>query len=181
MGAYRLIEAAYEFILHDPIVKTVVLAHEPGCSFHDAKDIANPAVTDTNQVLENGMRRTFSALRKAGKNVIVLLDNPPLPFDPRMCVRQRLRISVHAERCSFPRGDFDSQAAWSNYKLLINQVLRDYPEIRTYDLAESLCDNHRCYLARNGVLLYADTTHLNSDGSRLVAPSIVRAIDSFDH
>jgi hypothetical protein len=162
--------------LRDPSIKTVVLVHNPLCSYHAVKDMANPAVKDVNQVLENGMRRTFSALVKARKNVIVLFDNPPLPFDPSMCVRRRFRTST---TCSFDRSDFDSRPAWSNYKSLVNQVLKDYPEIHTYDLSGPLCDEQNCYLARNGVLLYQDTQHLNSNGSRFVAPYVIGVINSF--
>lgn len=176
-GAYRLINSAYDFVIHDPGIKTVVLAHHPSCSFGDVKDMANPGNKDANNILGDGMRRTFSALVKAHKKVIVVFDNPFLPHDPEQCLDRPFMITTKGNQCFFPRSEFDSLAPWSNYKSLVNSVLRSYPEIKTYDLSEPLCDREYCYLTRNNSLLYRDRGHLNDRGSRYVAPYIMNAIN----
>ena len=177
-GAFRLINSAYEFVLSDPNFKTVILAHAPFCSFNDVKDVANPAITSWNEALENGMRRTFLALRNAQKKAIVLFDNPELPYDPSTCLPRPFRLTAHSDKCSYPRAHFDSLNALSNYRALVNRVLKDFPEVRTYDLSKDLCDDQFCYLAHDGELLYQDRNHLNINGARYVAPSIMGTIHS---
>lgn len=175
--AYKLINSAYDFIIHDPNIKTVILSHHPPCSFDDVKDIANPDNKDANNILMDGMRRTFSALVKADKKVIVMFDNPPLPYDPEQCVDRPFRIENKGNKCFFPRNYFNLLVPWSNYKSLVNSVLKSYPEIETQDLSELLCDREYCYLMKNKSLLYLDRGHLNESGSRYVAPYIMKAIN----
>lgn len=179
-GAYKLINSAYDFVLNDAKIKTVILAHNPQCSFENAVDKRNPEIHDVNDVLENGMRRTFTGLLEADKNVIVLFDNPPIPFDPERCAERPFRISNIENRCSFPRSDFDQMESYSNYKSLVNDVLKDYPDVRTYDLSENICDENYCHILDSGKITYKDRNHLNINGSRLVAPFIMDVAKSFD-
>ncbi len=177
-GAYRLINSAYDFVIHDPNIKTVILSHNPPCSFADVKDLTNPDNKDVNSILRDGMTRTFAALVKADKKVIVMFDNPFLPFDPKLCVDRPFRIANTVSKCSFRRNDFDSLVPWSNYKSVVNSVLKSYPDIAVFDLSDLLCDREVCYLMKNKSLLYRDRGHLNDNGSRYVAPYIMDAINS---
>lgn len=176
-GSYKLINSAYDFIIHDPNIKTVVLAHFPACSFGDVKDMSNIDNKDENSILKDGMIRTFDALIKANKNVVVLFDNPYLPYEPNMCIDRPFRISNKANKCRFPRKEFDSLAPYLRYKSIVNSVLKDYSQIKTFDLSSPLCDSENCYLAKSGTLLYRDKGHLNDSGSRYIAPYIMDVID----
>ncbi len=176
-GAYKLIARAYEYIVRESAITTVLLAHNPYCSYEDAVDMLNPDNKDYRKVLTDGMRRTFSALIQANKAVMVVLDNPPLPFDLGMCVHRPFRITARADRCSFPREQFDDTTAYSSYRALLESVLRDYPQIRMVDLSVPLCDARDCYISRGGHVLYGDRSHLNWHGSRYVAPYLLDAIN----
>lgn len=173
---YKLINSAYEFILNDPAFKTVILAHNPTCSFKDVKDMADPTISNPDDILENGMKRTFSALTNANKNVIILLDNPPLPFDPSLCRSRPFEFSKLNQKCSFPRSDFDSREDFSNYNNLVKKIVKEYPNIHTYDLSENFCDDKNCYLQKNGQLLYKDKNHLSYYGSKYVAKYITELV-----
>lgn len=175
-GAYNLINSAYEFVIKDPMIKVVMLAHNPGCSYSDIKDMANPALSGRNEILEAGMRRSFSALQAAGKRVVVILDNPPLPYEPQMCAQRPIRLTKKGDKCFFSREFFDSLQPWSNYKSLVQEVLKDYPGIGVYDLSDAFCDSDSCRIAKGKTLLYADVGHLSHAGSRFVAPFILNAI-----
>lgn len=177
-GAYKLINAAYDFVIRDPDIKIVILAHNPLCSSGDVKDMANPGNKDENRVLKDGMIRTFQALTQANKKVVVLFDNPFLPFEPNLCVNRPFRLTNNRNKCLFPREEFDSLTPFSNYKSVVNSVLKEFPQIRTYDLADPFCDAQYCYLAKNNALLYRDRGHLNDSGSRYVAPYIMNMIGS---
>ena len=178
-NSYKLINSAYEFILNDPLIKTVILAHNPTCSFRDVKDMANPTTSNPDDIFENGMRRTFSALAYANKNVIILLDNPPLPFDPSSCNSRPFGYAKSNEKCSFPRSDFDSREDFSNYNSHVRRVIKDYPNIKAYDLSHIFCDDKNCYIKKNGQPLYKDRNHLSFYGSRYVAPYIMKSTQAF--
>ncbi|MBV4475973.1 acyltransferase family protein [Pseudomonas botevensis] len=177
-GAYKLINRAYDYIIDDPKIKVVILAHLPNCSYQDATDMRNPANGDYKTALSDGMKRTFSALTQANKKVIVLLDNPYLPYDPAACAERPFRLTKNADHCSFPREQFDKNQPFTDYKSLVVAATKDFPQVKILDLSTKLCDENRCYLAKDGRLLYSDNSHLNFDGSRYVAPYLIDAIES---
>lgn len=174
-GAFKLIGSAYDYIFQDPDIKTVIMAHYPGCSYQDAVDVTNPENTHYEDVLRAGMRRTFSKLLASGKEVIVLLDNPTSTFDPKQCQWRPLRLRDRKE-CSFPRRFLDNNESFKNYKFLIAEVSKEYPQIKTFDLSDLLCDKKKCYLIKNDRILYRDSNHLNKYGSEFVAPYLISAI-----
>ena len=173
---YQLINRAYDYIIADPTIKTVILAHNPICSFNDAVDITNPENKDSNDVLKEGMKRTFSTLIAANKKVIVLFDNPTLPFDPKLCVRRPFRITQKADQCSFSRKIHDTNPANNNYRSLVQSVLINFPQIKTLDLSELLCDKEKCYIYKDGHIIYGDSDHLNSYGSSYIATYLLNFI-----
>lgn len=174
---YKLINSAYEFILNNKSIKTVILAHYPGCSFNAVKDMSNIKSSDRDIILMNGMRRTLDKLFKADKRVMILFDNPSLPYDPKKCIPRPFSLSTKSvDHCLFPRQVFDVRPEYLWYKTIVNLVLKDYPSALIYDLSIPLCDNVNCYLAKNGKLLYNDTSHLSFEGSSYVAPFILNAL-----
>ncbi|WP_131781126.1 acyltransferase family protein [Legionella gresilensis] len=166
--AYKLINRAYDYIINDPDIKVVVMAHNPFCSYNASTDIANPNNNDYRDVLREGMKRTFSALVKAGKQVIVLFDNPTINFDPKICQWRPFRVTK-SNNCSFPVTYFNENPVIKNYRSLVEDVLKDYPQVKTFDLAEFLCDKENCHIVKNGHVLYSDVTHLNNYGSEYIA------------
>lgn len=176
VGAYKLINHTYDYIINDPSIKIVVLAHHPECSFGDAVDMTNLDNKDYREVLTQGMERTFSALIKANKQVLVLFDNPSFDYDPKLCEVRLFRLTAHKDRCSFSRKQFEHNPAFSGYRSLVETVLKDYPQVKTFDLSKPLCDSKSCYIYKNGHVIYADNNHLNWDGSRYVAPYLLDVI-----
>ena len=80
-----LINRSFDVILENSNIKHVILAHNPACSYSDIIDKRDESLVDKDIILKNGMHRTFEKLISAGKKVIVLLDNPHLPFDVSAC------------------------------------------------------------------------------------------------
>ena len=73
MMGHILHNEAYSYIFKEPKIKTVLLAHTPGCSFGDLIDLRNPEEKNVAVMLENGMHRTLDALRDHGKKVVLVL------------------------------------------------------------------------------------------------------------
>jgi hypothetical protein len=180
--AYRLINEAYRYVLADPAIRTVVLAHSPTCSYADAVDMANPGVKDPAVALENGARRTFAALAAAGKQVVVVLDNPHLPFDPLACVERPLRLSKRPgpAACTFPREAMLKREALEHYERLVRKVARDFPQVRFVDAQEWFCDGQECRAVDHEGLLYRDQDHFNARGSRYAAGRLLAQIGMAD-
>lgn len=176
-NAYQLINRAYEYILKDDSISTVVLAHQPLCSYEDAVDMADPTHDDYRKAWAAGMRRTFSALSAAGKRIVVVLDNPFLPYDPKLCVARPFRISATDDRCTFPREQFFKMPAYAEYAALVRTIAKDYPRVQIVDLADLFCDAKVCRISIGGKLMYSDRNHLSWDGSRYVAPFLKKAIN----
>lgn len=112
-------------------------------------------------------RNTFRRFQDAGKDIIFMSDVPRLDFDPRSCIK-RAGVASSATRspCAIPRSDWDEQIAKHN--IIIGQMAREFPRIRWFDAAASLCDERECRAMVDGRLMYRDTNHLSYEGDLLV-------------
>ncbi len=180
---HLLHDEAYEYIFHEPKLKTVVLAHAPGCSFKDLIDLRNPAETNTSTNLENGMRRTLNALRNNGKNVILLLDNPTIEVPPATCTDVRgtkiplLKKPLNS-KCVIDRKKQEQLPYNIWYKSIAEKVARDYDNVRILNLFDLLCNKTTCKTEEHSRMLYMDIVgHFSFDGSRYVAPKIWKFIN----
>lgn len=171
-----LINRSFDTVLKNKNIKNVILAHDPKCSFTDVVDVENKNIKDRDIILQNGMRRTFDKLLAAQKNVIIVLDNPVLPFDPHTCKKRRVDIFGFNIDCKFKREIFDNEPSRKWYRRILSKVLVDYPTIKVVDLAKILCDDSYCYGKLGGEILYHDTGHLSISGSLLVAPEILKEL-----
>jgi hypothetical protein len=122
------------------------------------------------------MRRSFEMLSEAKKNVVVVLDNPTLPFDPSACVTRPFRITEKNDGCSFPREVYDQDSVNSAYKEIVQRVAKDFVNVKIIDLASLFCDSDSCYAAKGGKVLYNDRNHLSMYGSQYVAPYILKSL-----
>lgn len=170
--AYKLINSAYDYVIKDNNIHEVILAHNPSCSYYDSIDMENPSVTDTSLIIENGMRRSLDKLVAAGKKIVIVKDNPELPFIPQSCIVRPFRISQSNNKCSFDKVIYTNNIAHQTYNNIVDKVIKDYHNVSSVDLSTVFCDNDKCYLSKDGHVLYSDIGHLNKYGSRYVAPVI---------
>lgn len=171
-NAYKLINSAYDYVIKDNNIHEVILAHNPSCSYNDSIDIENTSITDTSIIIESGMRRSIEKLVSAGKKVVIVKDNPELPFIPQNCTPRPINIFHNNNKCSFDKSIYSNNIAHSTYNDITDNVIKDYPNVSSVNLSSVLCDNEKCYLSKNGHVLYSDIGHLNKYGSRYVAPII---------
>ncbi len=172
--AYLRHKDAYERIAQNPAIRAVVLAHRPWCSGAGIIDHRHPEEKDAAKILRDGLTRTFEMMQKSGKKVIVLLDDPQLPFNPSRCV---VRPFLGGKECQFPRDNWNNRPFKKLYESAVRDVAPHFSNVTIIDLADTLCDKTTCYAVRNHAVLYRDDNHLSDAGSRLVAPVIVKAID----
>ena len=110
------------------------------------------------------------------KNIIFVLDNPELDFDPQSCLESRpLSFNIRVKQpCAIAQKGFDAKQ--SKYRDLVFRILKDFLEIKIYDTSKKLCDGIWCWAINNGKLLYSDRDHLSVEGSRYIADDLMELI-----
>ena len=173
-----LINRAYAVVLAHTNIKNVILAHRPFCSYVDLIDARVPSEIDRDTILENAMRRSFSLLVGAGKNVVVVLDNPRSPVHPRNCRPRPLDFLNTEKMCTFAKEEEEMTEAMARkwYRRILSKVLMDFPAVLVVDLSPLLCTDGLCHLEIGGDILYEDSGHLSPLGSRLVSKEILPAL-----
>nr|WP_255520390.1 acyltransferase family protein [Undibacterium sp. 14-3-2] len=131
----------------------------------------HPEIKDEKKIWEIGMRNTLTRLLDKGKKIIYVLDSPALDFSPRSCVDSRpfhlMNHNYERTPCAVKRTAFDD--ANREYRKVVINVLKDYPQVKIFDAGSYFCDGSLCWAKKNGEILYRDEHHLTLDGSRFVA------------
>ena len=166
------INQALDFSINDPSVKLIVLT--TSACWNDIVDIKNLEEKNPGRIVESKMRITFERLSQSDKQVIYVLDNPLLDFDPKSCVSRPFRTNSNKAICKMKRETFDKQRV--EYFQIANRVLSDYPKIKVFDVASKLCDSEYCYSVIDNKLLYHDSSHLGYDGSKYIGQFLVPLI-----
>lgn len=119
----------------------------------------------------NGLQDTVALMREHGKEVIILMDQPELPFFPVDCIKGR-------PDCFVPRQQAMERQA--RYRGLLDRLNARFPSLRIFDPAQLFCDNSRCFYTRGETILYRDSHHLSQDGSAAYARQFL-AWEAQDH
>lgn len=111
---------------------------------------------------------------KAGKQVVLMLDVPELPFMPAHCIeRGNLLQQLN---CTVPRETYlERQRSMREF---VQAELSGRQGFRVYDPIGVFCDDEVCRMRKDGRFLYRDSNHLSIHGSRLVADDLRRFIES---
>lgn len=146
-----------------------------------------PASKNFNLVLD-GLDRTVDRLVKAGKKVVITVDNPTLK-ERKKCfsrvsgldfVNDFLHLIPNRSPCYIT---FDRHMELSKqYREVLEILQAKYAgKLRIFDPLNLLCDmkNRVCGSALNGVPLYSYSDHISERASVLVASKLVPFVESF--
>ena len=146
-----------------------------------------PANGNFNLVLD-GLDRTVNRLVKAGKKVVITVDNPTLQ-EPKKCfsrasgldfVNDLLQLIPNRPLCHIT---FDKHMELSRqYREVLENLQMKYAgKLRIFDPLDLLCDmkNRICGPILNGVLLYGYSDHISERASVLVAKKLIPFVESF--
>jgi hypothetical protein len=123
------------------------------------------------KAMVEAFRDTLRRYTAAGKHVVVLSDVPLLDFQPRDCIRRAgVASSATRQPCAIPSSAHDT--AMTDDRIIMAEVLRDFPQVTHIDPAKALCDGKQCWAKRDGAMLYRDTNHLSYLGDLLVGKYI---------
>lgn len=119
----------------------------------------------------------FRSLGESKKNIVIVLDDPALPFPPQTCLKRPWGVNENND-CSFDREIFDSKTRY--YKSMFKQYGAAYANIKFVDASDSLCDERKCYAINSEGLLYTgDNNHLSVRGASLVDRQIMNAYPQY--
>jgi peptidoglycan/LPS O-acetylase OafA/YrhL len=119
--------------------------------------------------LDDALRPTVMALLAAGKRVYFGSDVPWFSITPEQC--KYVRWLGPEPSCQEDRKFFSGRyETWLPSLIAISQKING---VKLLDFAKVFCDKEFCHMEKDGVLLYADSDHLNSAGSRLLGKIIV--------
>jgi hypothetical protein len=181
-----IIEQVLEYLRHDTHVATVILTFRGplylyGKGFNERIRVKISSSDDpfrsSVDTFRYGLAATLDALSRLGKKTILVLDQAELGFDPRSCINSRpLWLTGHEIRdiCAVPRTDFDKRN--NEYRHMIQEVVKDRPDVKVFDTAEQFCDANWCWAMKDGEVLYRDDDHLSIAGSIFVAKKLIELI-----
>jgi len=124
---------------------------------------------DKSTVVTRGLENTIAALLSMGKKVVIVEDNPLLPFMPSACVQRPLQPpSLY---CQLPLDKV--MQIQNDYHQLLEGVIRQYPQVSLYRSMDALCNDSFCPVLLKHHLLYRDSQHLSLAGSTIVAKGLL--------
>jgi len=116
--------------------------------------------------IKRGLVETLAMLRANGKRVVFVHDAPELSFDPAECSPANEIFTVRRlkDPCGVPLAEYRNRQ--SSYRAWAEQVLRENQDVGVIDPESTMCTEGFCFAKRGSDVLYSDSHHLNTAGSR---------------
>lgn len=114
--------------------------------------------------LRLGLRRTLGELDRLGIRVLLVAPVPEPYFNAAHCVHRR-----SPENCVFSRDRVEARRAATLTALIAASA--GFANVRMVDPIDHFCDRERCYVYRDGGLMYGDTDHMTARMSRQLRAS----------
>jgi peptidoglycan/LPS O-acetylase OafA/YrhL len=149
-----------DYVAQSPSIKTVILS----------------AYWSSYGVSEERLAETLQRFTQSGKQVFVTDDLPDYPFTPDQC-KYGISPLFPTARCSQDLENFET--TYSGYYPRLEQAVSQVPGVRLLHTAKYFCDEAKCDMTRDGILLYADNDHLNHQGSRYLAELLLEDSPDF--
>ena len=182
----HLISEGFEYIFNHENIKTVLIAHAPKCSWHNVVDTLNPDKSDYYSIIHDGFVRTYSALKKAGKEVYVVLDNPIYYKGWQKCkadaIRRPMNVPVflsskNSKSCSVKQSEREDKKFLDDWNKIAFKTADGYKNVHFVDLGQAFCSHGICStLDAKGKMLYRDESHFNINGSIYAAQFIFKQL-----
>jgi peptidoglycan/LPS O-acetylase OafA/YrhL len=182
------VETALGLIEKTKSVEVVAIADASRVLFHLKNDhsIADMPKSANHQAAFDALDAVVSRLLAAGKKVVLVIDNPTLPY-PEDCLARRTSSSFVNGLLAAPlnpdcRISISRQLELSKQYRDMLQAVRDlHPDqVSLFDTIPILCDEGRqvCEPTKDGRFLYRNTDHISQYASRLVGQQLNRVLNA---
>ena len=173
-----MLDKAFDKILNDPKIKTVILAsrwnlflNSPGLySWLNDNRVEPNDYTKREEALKLFMTDWLKQLQTHKKNVMIILNTPEFPFTVYSCYRPIFSL----DKCGVSQKE--ATAATSKVNEIIKGISSKFTNVEVIDPTNIVCKNGYCSLVNNGKAVYRDENHLTSYGSTLIAPAILEKL-----
>lgn len=167
-----VMERALDIVNNDPAIKTVILGAR-WQAFVNAKKGSYELLGYKNEnglkTLDHLLTQTVEELVKNKKKVVLLIDVPTLPINPKNCLKSR-PFQVAAGICSFPKEKIKVNDGQIN--AMIRNIAKKYSSVSVVDAANAICKEGVCTIGDGKTIYYRDDNHLTDAGSELIAKKI---------
>jgi peptidoglycan/LPS O-acetylase OafA/YrhL len=172
----------------DPAIKAVVIVAARRIMFIPFYANAGTGKMDPQGPL-HGMDGTIRELERAGKKVVLVVDNPTLP-DPTKCM-ERSAVQHHIvsklvdaarsqsidDQCTIPyKAHLETT---KDYRAMISTLQTLHPQMIVYDPTSLFCDIKAgtCPISGNGSFLYSYGDHMSDYANTMVARQLIPIIE----
>jgi len=152
-----------DFLKPDAVVMAVWSGYNDVLVDRDGNPIAPDQI---GPAWEQAADTFLSGVVDRGIRLGVILDEPTLPESATSCIVKRDSIAA----CE--RTPEEAQAKSTAASAAERRVVERLGGIPTVDMVDIICDEQRCRLEIDGVLVYADHNHLSDDFAALQKPVI---------
>lgn len=168
-----LMDRALDIVNNDKNIQTVILSARWDLFVNSKKgtyQVLGHDNSDNLITLEYLLSKSISELIKNKKNVILVLDVPQIPVNPKDCIKSR-PFQEAAGICDFP----ESKKKVDDKKIIemIKRLAKQYPPIRIMDASRAFCRQGVCTIGDGKSIYYHDDNHLTDKGSDLVAKQLL--------
>jgi hypothetical protein len=135
-----------------------------GFSQKNGTDTGNPGAERSESPGQFGLEDTISLLRTRGLELAIVEDVPSFPVDVPNCAARARMFGRSDERCfTFPRRDIEKDGEQASS--ILKEVSRRF-SIPIVETGAAFCEGETCRSGKDGVIFYADDSHLNTAGAR---------------
>lgn len=124
------------------------------------------------QAFQFGLEKTITELEIVGKKIVIVLDVPELPFFSQDCI-SRLYSSKKAKNFACFISKKTVLTRQKKLRLMLTKIQSSHPNIKIFDPLNFLCNEDKCWVKRNDILVYRDSHHLSLSGSELFAAHFI--------
>lgn len=170
-----LMEKALDIVINDPNINTVILSAR-WHYFVNSKKGTFLLLDYKNEnkllVLEKQLKQSISELVRHKKKVILVLDVPHIPLNPKNCIKSR-PFQENTGICTFR----EDQRMTNDDKIngVIRNVAKEFSSVTVVDASKAMCHQGVCFIGNSvNSIYYHDDNHLTDKGSDLVAKEVLR-------
>jgi peptidoglycan/LPS O-acetylase OafA/YrhL len=166
-GCAELLQSALFRVRSMQQVTTLVLASYYRFAQHSAQPQEHP------DQWVAGYLKTIEALRAPGRQLVFVVDNPSLNFDPKTCLRKALMPLNVSAPMQCEASLVLQRSTRATYLAAVDRLRAAAPDVFFFDPATVLCHDNRCPVMIDGLLQYGDFNHLSLYGSQRVVAALV--------
>lgn len=179
-GTPKLTEDTLARIVSDPTIDIVILS-DMYAMYMDQQLLRSvtPSPQETSAMAyEAGLRRTLKFLTDAGKRVIYVKSVPFLRNvrSIEACSAGSLPIPrKQPNDCLVPIGEVKKQR--ESYDSAVSHAVEGLLGVYVFDPVPYLCDERYCFVEKDGVIMYQNTSHLSRIGGYIVGTELLKHVD----